>query len=57
MMIQQAIILVLFIVAAGYISWKMWKSFAGSKDGGCAKGCGCAADKAGTLKTEMKNVQ
>ncbi|WP_159470773.1 FeoB-associated Cys-rich membrane protein [Dyadobacter sp. 3J3] len=42
-MIQQIIIFALFIGAAGYIGWKIYKSFDSS--GGCGKGCGCSSDK------------
>jgi hypothetical protein len=42
-MIQQIIIFALFLAAAGYIGWKMWKSFDSSN--GCGKGCGCSSDK------------
>ncbi|MCF0057365.1 FeoB-associated Cys-rich membrane protein [Dyadobacter sp. CY356] len=42
-MIQQIIIFALFIGAAGYISWKIYKSF--DSNSGCGKGCGCSSDK------------
>jgi len=50
MQIQQIIVLILFLAAAGYMGWRLWKSFDSRNGGGCAKGCGCAADKATTLK-------
>jgi hypothetical protein len=43
---QQIIVLVLFLMAGGYIIWRIWKTFDSRNGGGCAKGCGCAADKA-----------
>ncbi|TLV01132.1 FeoB-associated Cys-rich membrane protein [Dyadobacter luticola] len=48
--IQEIIILALFLVAAGYIGWRFWKTFSNRNSGGCAKGCGCAADKASISK-------
>ncbi|MDQ6482188.1 FeoB-associated Cys-rich membrane protein [Dyadobacter sp. LHD-138] len=42
-MIQQIIVLVLFLCAAGYIGRKIWKSF--DSNSGCGKGCGCSTDK------------
>ncbi|SEI77760.1 hypothetical protein SAMN04487995_2163 [Dyadobacter koreensis] len=42
-MIQQLIIFMLFLAAAGFIGRKIWKSFDSS--GGCGKGCGCSTDK------------
>ncbi|MCE7039861.1 FeoB-associated Cys-rich membrane protein [Dyadobacter sp. CY312] len=42
---QEIIVLVLFLVSGGFIGWKFYKSFSSRKGGGCAKGCGCAADK------------
>jgi hypothetical protein len=48
--VQEIIILVLFLTAAGYIGWRFWKTFDSRNSGGCAKGCGCAADKASALK-------
>jgi len=49
-MLQQIIVIILFLVAAGYMGLKIWKSIDSRNSGGCAKGCGCAADKATTLK-------
>lgn len=46
MPVQEIIILLLFVAAAGYIGWRVWKTFDSRNSGGCAKGCGCAADKA-----------
>ncbi|MCE7058992.1 FeoB-associated Cys-rich membrane protein [Dyadobacter sp. CY343] len=46
MLTQEIIILLLFLAAAGYIAWRAWKAFDSKNTGGCAKGCGCAADKA-----------
>ncbi|TDE16311.1 FeoB-associated Cys-rich membrane protein [Dyadobacter psychrotolerans] len=45
MEIQQIIVFILFLAAAGFMGRRMWKSFDSRKGGGCAKGCGCAADK------------
>jgi hypothetical protein len=50
MITQQIIILVLFLAAAGYIGWRFWKAFDSRNGGGCAKGCGCAADKNAAVK-------
>jgi len=44
-MVEQIIILILFLAAAFFIGRRIWKAF-DSRDGGCAKGCGCATDKA-----------
>ncbi|MCF0053374.1 FeoB-associated Cys-rich membrane protein [Dyadobacter sp. LJ53] len=49
-MAQQIIILVLFLTAVGFMGWRVWKAFDKRNGGGCAKGCGCAADKAMTAK-------
>ena len=43
---QEVIVLVLFLAAAGYMAWRSWKAFDRRNSGGCAKGCGCATDKA-----------
>ncbi|MCF0039480.1 FeoB-associated Cys-rich membrane protein [Dyadobacter fanqingshengii] len=45
-MAQEIIILILFLAALGFMGWRVWKAFDNRNDGGCAKGCGCAADKA-----------
>ncbi|SEI43014.1 Virus attachment protein p12 family protein [Dyadobacter sp. SG02] len=47
---QQIIIWALFLVAAGYMGWRIWKAFDRRNSGGCAKGCGCAADKVSSVK-------
>ncbi|QRR01766.1 FeoB-associated Cys-rich membrane protein [Dyadobacter sandarakinus] len=47
---QAIIVLILFLAAAGYISWRTWKAFDRRNSGGCAKGCGCASDKAPVMK-------
>jgi hypothetical protein len=47
---QQIIVLLLFLIATGFIGWRIWKTFDNRSEGGCAKGCGCAADKASSLK-------
>lgn len=49
---QQIMIWVLFLIAAGYIGWRVWKAFDRSNTGGCAKGCGCAADKMSSVKVK-----
>jgi hypothetical protein len=41
-MVQQLIILVVFILAAFYVARLVYKSFS-SKSGGCAKGCGACS--------------
>lgn len=41
-MVQQLIILVVFILAALYVARLVYKSFS-SKSGGCAKGCGACS--------------
>jgi len=45
MVLQQIIVLLLFLSAAGYMGWKIWKSIDSRNSAGCAKGCGCAEDK------------
>jgi hypothetical protein len=42
-MIQQAIVLLVFLAALGYLGIRMWKSLRRPAAGGCAKGCGCAS--------------
>ena len=56
-MIQQAIVIILFLAAAGYMGWKIWKSIDSRNTGGCAKGCGCEADKNLKAKKVMLNEQ
>jgi hypothetical protein len=41
-MVQQLIILVVFMLAAFYVARLVYRSF-GSKSGGCAKGCGACS--------------
>ncbi|MGV3503162.1 MAG: FeoB-associated Cys-rich membrane protein [Adhaeribacter sp.] len=41
-MVQQLIILLVFILAALYVARLVYKSFS-SKSGGCAKGCGACS--------------
>ncbi|HEV7350214.1 FeoB-associated Cys-rich membrane protein [Telluribacter sp.] len=45
-MAQQIVVILIFLIAAGYLGWRVWKSFARKQTGGCAKGCGCEVDKA-----------
>jgi hypothetical protein len=45
MITQQIIVIILFVLAAGFMGWRIWKAFDSRNSGGCAKGCGCAADK------------
>ena len=47
---QQIIIWALFLIAASYMGWRIWKAFDRRNSGGCAKGCGCAADKVNSVK-------
>ncbi|MCF2488426.1 FeoB-associated Cys-rich membrane protein [Dyadobacter sp. CY347] len=47
---QQIIIFILFLVAVGFMGWRVWKAFDNRNGGGCAKGCGCATDKAMAAK-------
>jgi hypothetical protein len=47
---QQIIIFILFLAAAGYMGWRIWKAFDRRNSGGCAKGCGCAEDKLTSVK-------
>jgi hypothetical protein len=49
-MAQQIIILILFLAAAGFMGWRIWKAFDSRNGGGCSKGCGCATDKAMTAR-------
>ncbi|WP_082213449.1 FeoB-associated Cys-rich membrane protein [Dyadobacter psychrophilus] len=49
---QQIIILILFLAAVVFMGWRVWKAFDKRNAGGCAKGCGCAADKAMTVKNQ-----
>jgi hypothetical protein len=47
-MYQELIIWVLFGVALGYMAYRALKAVSRKNTGGCAKGCGCEADKAAT---------
>jgi len=50
MEVQQIIVLILFLAAAGFMGWRVWKTFDKRNAGGCAKGCGCATEKATSIK-------
>jgi hypothetical protein len=41
--LQLAIVAVLIAVAVLYIGLQVWRTWAGSKKGGCGGGCGCSA--------------
>jgi len=53
-MVQEIIVVGLFIAAAAYMGWKIWKSVDSRNSGGCAKGCGCAEDK--KMKAKSINI-
>lgn len=40
-MTQQIVVIVLFVVALGYLGYRSWLSLGRPQTGGCAKGCGC----------------
>jgi hypothetical protein len=42
-MMQELIVLLIFVVALGYLGNRAYKSFF-KKEAGCGKGCGCATD-------------
>jgi hypothetical protein len=53
--LQLAIVAMLIAVAALYIALQVWRTWAGSKKGGCGGGCGCsAAEKSSTDKPSEK---
>ena len=54
--LQLAIVAVLIAAAALYIALQVWRTWAGSKKGGCGGGCGCGknADKELTNKSNGK---
>jgi hypothetical protein len=45
-MVQQLIVILLFLVALGYLAQRAWKAYHRKNTGGCAKGCGCELDEA-----------
>ncbi|GAB2799028.1 hypothetical protein GCM10027275_51010 [Rhabdobacter roseus] len=47
-MIQQLIVIVLFLAALGYLAQRAWKTYARKDTGGCAKGCGCEVESSAT---------
>ncbi|GAB3166349.1 FeoB-associated Cys-rich membrane protein [Telluribacter humicola] len=44
-MTQQIIVILIFVVALGYLGWRTWKSLDRRNSSGCGKGCGCEVDK------------
>ena len=40
---QELLILLVFVVAVGYLGRRVYRNFS-KKQSGCGKGCGCAAD-------------
>jgi hypothetical protein len=45
-MIQQAVIIILFLGALGYIGTRIFRTFGKKADSGCGKGCGCDTNNA-----------
>jgi FeoB-associated Cys-rich membrane protein len=43
---QLPLVLLLVAAAAGYLAWRAWRTWFGSKARGCGGGCGCAAKPA-----------
>ncbi|WP_247235393.1 FeoB-associated Cys-rich membrane protein [Telluribacter sp. SYSU D00476] len=44
-MTQQILVILIFVVALGYLGWRTWQSMNRRNAGGCGKGCGCEIDK------------
>lgn len=40
-MLQQIVVLLVFLAALGYLGYRCWQSLRRPDTGGCAKGCGC----------------
>jgi hypothetical protein len=40
-MLQQIVVLLVFLAALGYLGYRGWQSLRRPATGGCAKGCGC----------------
>lgn len=54
-MVQQLIIFLVFILAAGYVARLVYRSFS-SKSGGCAKGCGaCSTIDFNKISKQLEN--
>ncbi|WP_071594837.1 FeoB-associated Cys-rich membrane protein [Pontibacter roseus] len=53
-MVQEILILVIFLVALAYMGRAMYRSFMPNKDAGCAKGCGgCSAIDFSKIQKEL----
>jgi FeoB-associated Cys-rich membrane protein len=59
MLVQQLIILALFLGAAFYIGRRLWLSFFAKSEGGCPKGCGgaCSAIDVEALQRTIEKAQ
>ncbi|MCC3156062.1 FeoB-associated Cys-rich membrane protein [Hymenobacter sp. 15J16-1T3B] len=58
MLVQQLIILALFLGAAFYIGRRLWQSFFAKSDGGCPKGCGaCSAIDVDAMQRTIEKAQ
>lgn len=52
-MMQQFIVLLIFLSALSYLGYRSWKSLKRSETGGCAKGCGCEPSELKGNKQKM----
>jgi hypothetical protein len=59
MLVQQLIILALFLGAAFYIGRRLWQSFFAKSAGACPKGCGgaCSAIDVDALQRTIEKAQ
>lgn len=59
MLLQQLIILALFLGAAFFIGRRLWQSFFAKSDGGCPKGCGgaCSALDVDALQRTIEKAR
>ena len=49
-MVQQLIVIILFLAALGYLAQRAWKAYYRKNTGGCAKGCGCEVEEGASAK-------
>ena len=55
-MLQQIVVLLVFLGALGYLGYRSWQSLRRPDTGGCAKGCGCdTAAKSSSSPSRAKN--
>ncbi|KUG05946.1 FeoB-associated Cys-rich membrane protein [Solirubrum puertoriconensis] len=59
MLIQELIILALFLGAAFYVGRRLWQSFFAKSEGACPKGCGgaCSAINVDALQRTIEKAQ